>query len=198
MTASPGRRPEGIAVRHSRGCATNRGGSCDCRPGYQAQVFSQRDQRTIRKTFRTLADARAWRAQTHSALRLGTMRAPTRTTVAIAAAEWLVAAKADVVRTRSGSPYKPSALRGYEQALRAKILPALGHLRLSSVTRPVLQQMEGHRTADLRVWIQTSVGSSDASKIVRSGGATSDSGSIAMTLSTSGSDSCSSRAAPSS
>ena len=46
--------------------------------------------------------------------------------------------------------------------------------------------------------VQTRVGSSDASKIVRSGGATSESGSIAMTLSTSGSDSCSSRAAPSS
>jgi hypothetical protein len=48
------------------------------------------------------------------------------------------------------------------------------------------------------VGFQTSVGSTDASKIVRSGGATNDSGSIDMTLPTSASDSWRSRAAPSS
>ena len=41
------------------------------------------------------------------------MRAPTRTTLAEAAAEWLSAAQAGVVRTRSGEAYKPSALRSY-------------------------------------------------------------------------------------
>src|SRR5215218_3646024 len=135
------RRAEGIVVRHSRGCMTRVGEPCDCQPGYQAQVFSQRDQRTIRKTFRPLADARAWRAEAHSARRLGTLRAPSRTTLEQAASEWLSAVDAGVVRTRSGSPYKPSALRGYEEALRAKILPALGHLLLSSVTRAAVQDL---------------------------------------------------------
>src|SRR5436190_1414650 len=93
------------------------------------------------KTFRTLADARAWRAQAKSALSLGAIRAPTRTTVSEAAEAWLSAAKAGVVRTRSGEPYKPSALRSYEQVLRATVLPELGHLRLSSVTRNVLQDL---------------------------------------------------------
>jgi integrase len=144
----PSRRPEGIVIRHSRGCATENGGRCNCRPGYQAQVFSQRDRRTIRKTFRTLADARAWRAEAHSALRLGTLRAPTRTTLEEAASEWLAAAQAKVVRTRSGSAYKPSALRGYREALRAKILPALGHLRLSSVTRAAVQDLVDKLVAD--------------------------------------------------
>jgi hypothetical protein len=37
----------------------------------------------------------------------------------------LSAVDAGVIRTLSGSPYKRSALRGYEEALRAKILPAL-------------------------------------------------------------------------
>jgi integrase len=134
-------RPEGIAVRHSRACATHRGLGCDCRPGYQAQVFSQRDAKTIRKTFRTLSDARAWRAETHRALRMGTLRAPSRTTVAEAAAEWLRAAKAEVVRTRNGEPYKPSALRAYEQALRTKVVPEFGHLRLSAVTRAAIQDL---------------------------------------------------------
>jgi integrase len=137
----PRARPEGIAVRHSRGCASHRDSSCDCRPAYQAQVFSSRDGKTIRKTFRTLSDARAWRAETHRALRLGTLRVPTRTTVAEAAAQWVQAAKAEVVRTRNGQPYKPSALRAYEQALRTKVVPELGHLRLSAVTRAAVQDL---------------------------------------------------------
>jgi integrase len=142
MAASrPRARPEGIVIRHSRSCASRRGDACDCRPGYQAQVFSQRDRRTIRKTFRTISDARAWRAEAHSALRLGTLRAPTRATVYEAAAEWLAFAKSEVIRARSGQPYKPSALRSYEQALRTKVVPELGHLRLSAVTRASVQDL---------------------------------------------------------
>ena len=92
MPAPPRRRQraEGIVVRHSRGCATRAGEACDCQPGYQAQVFSQRDQRTIRKTFGTLADARAWRAEAHSAFRLGVLRAPSRTTLVQAASDWVI------------------------------------------------------------------------------------------------------------
>ncbi len=134
-------RPEGIVPRHLRRCASNAGTRCNCHPSYQAQVWSARDHKPIRKTFHTLADARAWRAQAKSALSLGAMRAPTRTTVNDAAEAWLTAAKASVVRTRSGEQYKPSALRAYEQVLRATVLPQLGHVRLSSVTRNVLQDL---------------------------------------------------------
>jgi integrase len=134
-------RPEGIVIRHSTRCASGGDDSCDCRPGYQAQVFSARDQRTIRKTFKSLTDARTWRAETHSALRAGTLRAPTRTTLNEAAADWLAGAQAEVIRTRSGTPYKPSALRAYEQALRTKIQPELGHLRLSAITRSAIQDL---------------------------------------------------------
>jgi len=133
-------RLEGIIARHRLHCASATGASCDCRPSYQAQAYSPRDRRTIRKTFRSLADARAWRIDTKSALRAGTIRAPTRTTINDTAETWLAAAKAGVVRTRSGEP-KPSALRAYEQVLRATVLPKLGHLRLSSVTRNTLQDL---------------------------------------------------------
>jgi integrase len=139
MSSRP--RPEGIVVRHSSSCASSEGESCDCCPGYQAQVFSARDQRTIRKTFRTLSDARAWRAETHGALRVGTLRAPSKTSLATAAEDWLAGAQAEIIRTRSGTPYKPSALRAYEQALRTKVLPELGHLRLSSITRSAVQDL---------------------------------------------------------
>jgi integrase len=141
-------RPEGIVSRHQQHCQSGSGGGCNCRPAYQAQVWSSRDHKTIRKTFRTLSDARGWRAQAKSALSLGAMRAPTRTTVTEAAEGWLTAAKANVIRTRSGDPYKPSALRAYEQVLRATVVPELGHLRLSSVTRNVLQDLVEQMVAD--------------------------------------------------
>ena len=133
------RRPEGITVRHGRHCDASQGGRCRCAPAYQAQVFSPRDRRTIRKSFKSLADARTWRADTKAALQRGTLRAPTRTTLAEAADDWLSAARAGIARTRSGERYKPSALRSYEEALRTKVLPELGHLRLSAVDRLCVQ-----------------------------------------------------------
>jgi integrase len=135
------RRTEGITVRHGRGCAASDGRHCRCQPAYQAQVFSPRDRRTIRKSFRSLSEARAWRTDTQTALRKGTMRAPTRTTLEEAADDWLAAAKAGIARTRSGDPYKPSALRSYEEALQTKALPELGNLRLSSVDRVAVQDL---------------------------------------------------------
>ncbi|MFN8164215.1 MAG: hypothetical protein U0R26_10415 [Solirubrobacterales bacterium] len=135
-------RPEGIVIRHTRACAAKATEApCDCRPGYQAQVFSSLEQRTIRKTFRTLADARAWRAETKSALDRGTLKAPSRITLNQAAEDWLLAAKAGVIRTRSGERYKPGALRAYEQALNARLLPRFGHLKVSALTRNAVQDL---------------------------------------------------------
>jgi hypothetical protein len=138
------RRPEGIAPRHAARCRSREDRPCDCRPTYQAQAYSPRDRRTIRKTFRSLSDARAWRSETQTALNRSTLRAPSRTTLDQAAKEWLAAA----LRTRSGDPYKPSALRAYEQALRSKLLPALGHLKLSAVTRNAVQDLVDRLVAE--------------------------------------------------
>jgi integrase len=104
-------------------------------------VFSPRDQRTIRKTFRTLADARAWRAVTQTRIRQQTLRAPTRITVREAAEQWLEAANTGAVRTRSGERYKPSALRSYQHALNNRVLPALGDQKLSAVARNDIQDL---------------------------------------------------------
>jgi integrase len=140
--------PEGIVLRHRHRCTSRQGAACNCRPAYQAQVWSPRDQKTIRKTFRTLAEARAWRSEAKSALRLGTMRAPTRTSLSEAAEDWLSAAKAGIVRTRSGETYKPSAIRAYEQVLRARVLPELGHLRVSSLSRNLIQDLVDRLVAE--------------------------------------------------
>ena len=122
VRAQPKPSPEGIVLRHRRRCATESGGGCTCRPGFQAQVYSPGERRTIRKTFRSLSDARAWRAQTTVAVGQGTLRAPTRITLAEAAEAWLESAESGVIRTRSGDRYKPSALRAYRLAIEGKRL----------------------------------------------------------------------------
>src|SRR5579864_2992815 len=108
--AKPSRRRErrgnaartGVQVRHARRCQSASGGRCSCVPSFQAQVWSPRDRKPIRKSFRELADAVAWRQEAQVALRRGTLRAPNPQTLREAAGEWLAAAEAGVIRTRSG------------------------------------------------------------------------------------------------
>lgn len=141
----------GITVRHARSCATqtDADATCSCKPTYQAHVFDRRhvDPETgkhgkrIRKTFPTLAAAKAWRQDALPELRRGTMRAPTPTTIRQAWEAWLEGAKNGTVRTRSGDAFKPSALRSYEAAMRLRILPELGATRLGDLTRVALQDV---------------------------------------------------------
>src|SRR5919199_1413562 len=104
------RAAEGVQVRHSRSCGSRMGTACSCLPRFQAQAWSARDRKPIRKTFATVAEAVAWRQEAQVALRKGSLRAPTAVTLEEAAQERLTAAEAGVIRTRSGDPYKPSAL----------------------------------------------------------------------------------------
>ena len=69
------------------------------------------------------------------------MQAPAQTTVRQAWEAWHAAALKGWVRTRSGDEYKPSALRGYEQAMRLRVLPEIGGVRLTSLTRVDLQDL---------------------------------------------------------
>ena len=50
---------EGIRRRHSAGCASRNGRRCNCNAGYEAWVFSKRDGKRIRKTFRREAEAKS-------------------------------------------------------------------------------------------------------------------------------------------
>jgi integrase len=135
-------------VRHSRGCRSRQGGRCSCRPSFQAQVWSAREQKTIRKSFRELGEARAWRQQSQVAVRNGLLRSPSQTTLNDAAADWLEAAEAGLARTRSGENYKPSAIRAYGQALNHRALPHLGTKRLTSVTHLMLQDFADRLSAE--------------------------------------------------
>jgi integrase len=67
------------------------------------------------------------------------MRAPRGLTLRQAAEAWLDGAREGNVRTRSGDAYKPSALSGYEQALRTRLLPELGAAKLAEIERADVQ-----------------------------------------------------------
>jgi integrase len=133
---------EGVWARHKPGCpARTSGGRCRCEPTYQAAVWSNRERKRIRREFPTLAAAKLWRQDAVVALRRGTMRAPTTTTIREAADAWLEGAKAGTVLNRKREPYKPASLRSYERALKLRILPALGHHRLSTLDRNDVQDL---------------------------------------------------------
>jgi integrase len=131
----------GIEIRHSKVCRSRAGGACSCRPTYQASVWSAVEQKRIRKTFPTLAEARAWRSEAQTAVRRGTMRAPTQMTLRDAAEAWLESARAGSIRNRSGDRYKPSVIRGYETSLRLRVLPELGNRKFSEIRRRDFQDL---------------------------------------------------------
>lgn len=132
---------EGIDVRHRRGCPARDAGKCRCKPAYQASVFDARAGRKIRRTFPTLAAAKAWRADAAGQVKRGALRVVAPTTIRQAAEMWLEGARDGSIRTRSGTAYKPSAIRGYEAALKTRIVPDLGGARLADVTRPDVQAL---------------------------------------------------------
>jgi integrase len=108
---------------------------------YEAWVYDCRAKRKLYKTFPTLAAAKGWRADATSAVRKGTLTAPTRQTLEEAAEKWLAGATRDTILTRGGRPYKPAVLRGYEADLRRYVLPDLGAVQLASLRRADLQAL---------------------------------------------------------
>jgi integrase len=131
----------GIRARHSRGCVSRSGGNCNCHPVYEAWVWSPRDGKKIRRTFKNLSEAKGWRADATVGLRKRTLRAPSATTLNEAAVAWLDGAKNGIVRTRSGDKYKPSAIRSYESSLKRRLLPDFGGARLADIQRVDLQDL---------------------------------------------------------
>jgi integrase len=95
----------------------------------------------VRKTLPSYSAARAWRADAQRNVRLGALRASQDLTLRQASVTWLQGAREGVIRNRSGDPYKPSVLRGYEQGLRLHVLPALGAHKLGRITTSDLQAL---------------------------------------------------------
>lgn len=120
------RQAPGIEIRHARSCAVRKHRRCNCSPRYRAEAYDRRHGRRIYRNFASLAEAKAWRADAQVSLRKGTLTAARSATFGEAAQVWLARAAVGSVRNRSGDVYKPSVVRGYEQALRLRVLPEFG------------------------------------------------------------------------
>jgi integrase len=129
----------GITERHARYCDAPKT-RCSCTPTYLAEAYDAVAEKRIYRSFPTITGARRWRQDAYSALRTGTLSAERGPTLKQAAEQWLTAARAGIVCNRSGDPYKSSAIRGYDRALRLHVLDELGHERLRELTLPRLQR----------------------------------------------------------
>ncbi len=130
----------GIYRVHARGCRWRDGRRCRCARSYQATVFDARANKLMRKHFADMGIARSWRDDAANAIRAGKLRAPTRTTVANAAGVLVAGMRDGSILDRSGKPYKPATMRGYDRVLRLRVLPALGDRRLSDLRRRDVQR----------------------------------------------------------
>ncbi len=132
----------GIRPRHARACPyrTDKQAPCRCTPTFEANVWDARANRRITKAFPTRSAAVRWREDARVALRSGDLSADRGPGFADAVETLLSRMRAGHVRTRSGEPYKPAAIRGYESRLRLRAVPAFGHLRLAEVARRDVQR----------------------------------------------------------
>jgi integrase len=135
------KRQTGIEVKHAERCPANGGKRCTCTPKYRAVVWSARDRRRIQRVFETEAAAIRWREDARVDLRRGVLVAAPPTALREFAKAWLEGAKDGSIRNRSGDRYKPSTIRGYEQALADYILPDLGAAKLHDLRRQDIQRL---------------------------------------------------------
>ena len=129
----------GIRKKHSQTCSHWKGKSCNCSSGYEANVYSQADGKSITKTLPSWNEAVSWRAAAKRELDRGALRVPSGRTLEEVAKSWLKAAEAGKIRSRTGDPYKPSTLRGYRRSLEVDVLPQLGSKKLNAITTLDLQ-----------------------------------------------------------
>ncbi|MGH2857537.1 MAG: tyrosine-type recombinase/integrase [Solirubrobacteraceae bacterium] len=95
----------------------------------------------MRKTFPTEAAALRWREDARVDLRRGVLVAARPVVLREFAEAWLSGAKDGSIRNRSGDRYKPSSIRGYEQALREYILRDFGAAKLNDLRRQDVQRL---------------------------------------------------------
>lgn len=154
--------PQGIVERHARSCAARTaaarrdGARCSCTPSYEASVYDARESRRlgrvvkIRKTFTgagALTAAKNWRRDAGSQVARGEVKFERKQRLEDAVAEWLKKCERGEVRSRRRIPYSASTLRDYRSDLDRFVLPTLGHLPYSDITRvdvqTVIERMNG-------------------------------------------------------
>ncbi len=102
----------------------------------------------VSRTFTTLSAALAWRAEAlEGIVDRGVLPPPPPppprrvATVADAARSLARGMVSGAVRTKTGTPYKPSVVRKYEEQLRTLIVPAIGGVPVGALTRGDVQRL---------------------------------------------------------
>jgi len=132
---------EGIEVRHARSCASRDRKRCNCNPGYRVAAYDAFSKRKVSKTFRTLGEARRWRAGAQTQAAKGVRLAGTSQTLLEAAEALVEGIGSGAIRTKTGERYKPLVVREYERSLRLHVLPTLGGAKLSKIQRRDVQRL---------------------------------------------------------
>ena len=91
-------------------------------------------------TFKTRPEAVSWRNKANGEKEAGTRVTPSAVTLRQAWEEFIAAAEAGTITSRSRKPFKPATLRGYRRGW-AKIDPELGAHRLTSIKRADVQAL---------------------------------------------------------
>lgn len=153
----------GVIYRHSRNCTNHETCANRCNDSstpweawvYDAKYVDPKDPAKrgvkIRKRFDSHAAAKGWRQD--AAAQVGRRelqavdRATARRTLREEVEEWLQGASAGSILNNRKERYKPAVLRGYEIALRLRVLPTLGDRRLDSIAHRDLlalqEQLQG-------------------------------------------------------
>ncbi len=132
----------GITKRHSRTCRSREGGRCSCNAGWEAWVFSKRENKKIRKTFTHEAEAKSWRSDALAAANRGVLQPARRDGRSLLQAleEHVAGMRSGTVRPKGRAAYKPNTVRSYEQAVKAHIAgSAIGAARVGEVRRQDVQ-----------------------------------------------------------
>jgi integrase len=111
------------------------------RPAYRVAAYDAISKRKVSKTFRTLGEARRWRAAAQTQTAKGVRLAGTPQTLREAAEAFVDGMTSGAIRARAGERYKPSVVREYGRSLRLHVLPTLGGARLSRIQRRDLQKL---------------------------------------------------------
>lgn len=149
----PRKASQGIDVRHRSTCATLSGGRrCSCAPAYRAWVFDAPAGKKVRRTFSSLGAAQAWRRGERSTAvteRARRERGHADQTVGQAADQLLAGMRTGAILTRSGQRYKPSSLRGYEQAIEGRVKD----VKVRGMTMAE-RQLTDVRRWDVQEWVE--------------------------------------------
>jgi integrase len=132
----------GVSIRHRKGCPALKGSRCRCEPGYIARVWDPRRRRPAHSpVLHAPAEAVNWKQDTLSALRAGAELAREGIYVADANTRFLAAIRDGSALNKKGRPYKQSAIRTIEDAIRNHVTTELGEMLLGDVRRGHVQAL---------------------------------------------------------